>query len=205
MTDKSVKLLHFGTLPAVNDEDSSVGRRAVPSVSEGNYLSRMESTGSCATSRPLKQRAGVFARPRGTWYLLVPHPIPPRPRRPNTVRPPPLDGGRTQVVPSTVPRRRWRGATANGADFCMPSPPRLRRRCRPSRLTGRGTVRIAYESQPRTPRRVCHRWVWNRQYRWEAAPVLPIDTLRDWLELLYDADYTVDFSRLAECTARIPA
>lgn len=87
----------------------------------------------------------------------------------------------------------------------MPSPPHLRGRCRPSRLTGRGTVRIAYEPQPRTPRRVCHRWVWSRPYQREAAPVLPIDTLRDWLELLYDADYTADFGRLAECTARIPA
>jgi hypothetical protein len=87
----------------------------------------------------------------------------------------------------------------------MPSPPRLRGRCRPSPVTGRGTVRTTNGSEPRTPRRVCHRRAWNRPYRREAAPVLPVDTLRDWLGIRYDAGNTVVFDCVAGCTARIPA
>jgi hypothetical protein len=192
----------------VNGEDSPVGRRAVRRYPEGNFPSprreyrvRALHVGprneGMAYSRVREGRGIRLCRTRyrSNWSVQIPGDYPL------------LDGGRTRVVPSTVPRRRWQGATANGAGFGMPSPPRLRGRYRPSPVTGRGTVRTTNGSEPRTPLRVCYsRWrAWNRPYRREAAPVLPIDTLRDWLGIRYDAGHSVVFGRVASCTARIPA
>ena len=92
---------------------------------------------------------------------------------------PRLERGWTRVMPSAVLRRRKRSATANGTCFGVLSPPRLRGRCRPSPVTGRGTVRTANESQPRTPYGVCRWWAWNRPYQRGATPSLPSESLRE--------------------------
>ena len=130
-----------------------MGRRAVQRYPEGNFPSRWRVPGSCATRRPSKRGYGVFGVREGRGIRLCRT----RYRLNRGVRipgnHPRLERGRTRVVPSTVLRRRRRSATANGACFGMLSPPRLRGRCRPSPVTGRGTVRTANESEPRTPHR----------------------------------------------------
>ncbi len=165
-------------LPALKREDSFVGRRAVQRYPEGNFSSRWRVPGSCATRRPSKRGYGVFGVRGGRGIRLCRT----RYRLNRGVRipgnHPRLERGRTRVVPSTVLRRRMRSATANGACFGMLSPPRLRGRCRPSPVTGRGTVRTANESEPRTPHRVCRWWAWNRPYQREATPCLPIESLQ---------------------------
>jgi hypothetical protein len=173
-----------------------VGRRTGPDSPEGNFLSPRGEYRVCALHVGPRTEGQVYSRVReGRGIRLCRTQY----RSNRSVRipgdHPPLDGGRTRVVPSTVPRRRWQGATANGAGFDMPSPPHLRGRCRPSPVTGRGTVRTTNESEPRIPRRVCHRQAWNRPYRREAAPVLPNDIFRDWLGIRYDAGHTVAFDR----------
>ncbi len=199
---------YIDILPALKREDSPVGRRAVRRDPEGNFLPD-GSTGFVSTT------SGRWARddasPLRTPPLVAPH-TPGRPTATGvTVRThtfgPVLSTEPTRVVPSTELHRtasaEW--ATANGAGFGVPSPPRLRGRCRPSPVTGRGTARTTNESEPRTPRRVCHRRAWNRPYRREAAPNLPIDTLRDWLGIRHDASRSVAFGCVAGRTARIPA
>jgi hypothetical protein len=164
-----------------------VGRRAVQRSPEGNFPSRWRVPGSCATRRPSKRGYGVFGVRGGRGIRLCRT----RYRLNRGVRipgnHPRLERGRTRVVSSTVLRRRRRSATANGACFGMLSPPRVRGRCRPSPVTGRGTVRTANESEPRIPHRVCRWWAWNRPYQREATPCLPIESLRDWLTARYDA------------------
>uniref|UniRef100_UPI003EC13F3D RNA-guided endonuclease InsQ/TnpB family protein n=1 Tax=Halobaculum sp. EA56 TaxID=3421648 RepID=UPI003EC13F3D len=75
---------------------------------------------------------------------------------------------------------------------------------RPSPVTGRGTVRTANESEPRTPHRVCRWWAWNRPYQREATPCLPIESLRDWLNERYDAGL-LDNAGCGGCVGFIPA
>ena len=161
-------------LPALKREDSFVrsfetaspfrddGRPKVSRTTSGRSVSprrqlphRVVSTGFVRYTSALEPRVWCIQRPRWTRYPLVPYPIPldRSVRIPGTH--PRLERGQTRVVPSTVLRRQERSATANGACFGMLSPPRLRGRCRPSPVTGRGSVRAANESQPRTPHRVC--------------------------------------------------
>ncbi len=141
-------------LPALKREDSSVGRRAVPSAPEGNFLTSRGGTGFVRYTSALETRGWRIRRPRGTGIRLCRT----RYRLNRGVRMPGnrprLERERTRVVPSTILRRRGRSATANGACFGVLSLPRLRGRCRPSPVTGRGTVRTADEPQQRTPHRL---------------------------------------------------
>jgi hypothetical protein len=144
----------FDILPALKREDSPVGRRAVPSVPEGNFLPE-GSTGVVSTTsgRWAHNDASPFGLPR-LW--LYTRPVA-RTAREATVQTgafgSALSEGPTRVVPSTELHRtasaEW--TPANGARFGMPSSPRLRDRYRPSPVTGRGTVRRANESELRTP------------------------------------------------------
>jgi hypothetical protein len=139
----------------------------------------------------LETRGWRIQRPRETRYPLVPYPIPPEPGRPDTGQPPTVgtwaDTGRAIDRP---PLTRAECNRERGVFWCAVTP-RLRGRCRPSPVTGRGTVRTANESHPRIPHRVCRWWAWNRPYQREATPSLPIETLRDWLEARDDAGLLV--------------
>jgi hypothetical protein len=79
-----------------------------------------------------------------------------------------------------------------GHSLVGPSPPLVHGRYRPVPaelrvLRGRRTNPNHVLPERLLPRR----WAWNRPYRREAAPSLPIETLRDWLALWYDAGDSV--------------
>ena len=129
------------------------------------------STGFVRYTSALQTGVRRIQRPRRTRYPLVPYPIPPAPRRPHTGQPPSIgtwaDTGRAidRTPPTRTECNRDRGVCG---------------RYRPAPVTGRSTVRMAHEPQPRALHRVCRWWAWNRPYQREATPSLPIESLRDW-------------------------
>ena len=124
-------------LPALKREDSFVGRRAVPSVPEGNFLSLCGEYRVRALHvgpRNEGQAYSCVREGRGIRLCRTRYRLNRGVRIPGNH--PRLERGRTRVVPSTVLRRRGRSATAIGVCFGVLSPPRLRGRCRPSPVTG---------------------------------------------------------------------
>jgi len=75
-------------LPALKREDSVVGRRAVQRYPEGNFLTPRGEYRVRALHVAPRARVWRIRRPRWTRYPLVPYPLPPQLRRPNTGQPP---------------------------------------------------------------------------------------------------------------------